>query len=62
LLPVHARDGFLRSVANRVADLPQIGGAEIEDAITFLVANYDVAKGRGARWTLRRQKVASRCV
>jgi hypothetical protein len=33
LLPVHARDSFLRSVANRVADLPQIGAAEIETAI-----------------------------
>jgi hypothetical protein len=45
LLPPNARDRFVRSVANRVSVLPQIGTAEIEDAITFTLASYGVVQG-----------------
>jgi hypothetical protein len=46
MLPVQARDNFLRSVANRVADLPRIGTAEIEDAIAFVLAGRGIIAGR----------------
>jgi hypothetical protein len=37
LLPVAARDGFMRSVANRLSDLPyEVGMAELENAISFV--------------------------
>jgi hypothetical protein len=48
LLPVHARDNFLRSIANRVADLPQIDTAAIETviavALSVLKALQDVVR------------------
>jgi hypothetical protein len=46
LLPVNARDSFLRSVANRVADLPQVGTAEIEAAIAVVLAGLSRDSGR----------------
>lgn len=40
LLPQHERDGLLRSVANRVGGLPEVGAAEIEQAINCALNNY----------------------
>jgi hypothetical protein len=45
-LPIHERGPFLRSVANQVADLPQIGTAEIETAIMFASRSLATQKGR----------------
>jgi hypothetical protein len=48
LLPTHQRDAFLRSVAGRVAGSPDVGMAEIESAITFVLNSYGVAPGNNA--------------
>jgi hypothetical protein len=48
LLPVSSRDAFLKSVAGRVAGLPNIGTAEIETAIQFVLNSYGVIGGHQA--------------
>ena len=48
MLPVNQRDAFVRSVAGRVAGLPNIGMAEIEQAIQFVLNSYGVATGTNA--------------
>jgi hypothetical protein len=42
LLPATSRDGFLKSVAGRVAGVPCLGMAEIEEAIAFVLNNYGI--------------------
>jgi hypothetical protein len=48
LLPVTSRDAFLNSVAGRVAGLPCIGMAEIEQAIAVVLGTYGIAGGHQA--------------
>jgi hypothetical protein len=45
MLPVSQRDSFVRSVAGRVAGLPNVGMAEIESAIQFVLNSYGVTGG-----------------
>jgi hypothetical protein len=45
MLPVSSRSAFLKSVAGRVAGIPNAGMAEIESAIQFVLNNYGVAGG-----------------
>jgi hypothetical protein len=46
LLPSNARDGFMRSVANRISDLPfQAGLPENEQAIAFVLGCRGVTGG-----------------
>jgi hypothetical protein len=49
LLPQHARDSFLRSVAGRVAGLPNVGNAEIERAINFVLNCRGITSGYAFR-------------
>ena len=37
LLPTNSRDAFLRSIANRLADIRNPTNADISDAITFVL-------------------------
>ena len=46
MLPPSRRDVFVRSVAGRVAHLPNFGLAEIECAIQFVLNQYGVIGGR----------------
>jgi hypothetical protein len=48
LLPAHQRDAFVRSVAGRVADIPNFGLAEIETAIVYTLNAYGIALGNQA--------------
>jgi hypothetical protein len=48
MLPTHHRDSFVRSVAGRVADIPNFGIAEIECAIQFVLSHYGIAGGADA--------------
>lgn len=49
LLPANARDHFMRSVANRIADLHHPPGvAELEVAINFVLGTRGVSVGRAA--------------
>jgi hypothetical protein len=49
MLPESKRGQFLRSVGNRLADLPyQASVADIESAITFVLSGYGIAGGRSA--------------
>jgi hypothetical protein len=48
MLPASRRDVFLRSVAGRLAGLPDVGDAEFEQAINFVLNNYGVALGCNA--------------
>jgi hypothetical protein len=46
LLPVNARDGFMRSVANRISDLRHPPGmAELEQAISFVLGCRGIGGG-----------------
>lgn len=45
LLPASSRDAFLKSVAGRVAGIPNVGTAEIESAIQFVLNNYGIIGG-----------------
>ncbi len=38
LLPTYQRDGFLRSVSNRLADLKRITDADVSHAIDFILS------------------------
>jgi hypothetical protein len=47
LIPVSQRDGFLRSIAGRLCDLPyQPSLADVEEAIRFVLACRGVAIGK----------------
>ena len=49
MLPESKRGQFLRSVGNRLADLPyQASVADIETAIAFVLSGHGVAGGRSA--------------
>jgi hypothetical protein len=48
MLPVSSRDAFLRSVAGRVAGVPNVGIAEVETAIAFVLNSYGVGGGVNA--------------
>ena len=48
MLPAHQRDAFVRSVAGRVADIPNFGIGEIECAIQFVLNHYGIAGGADA--------------
>jgi hypothetical protein len=48
LLPTSRRDAFLKSVAGRVAGLPNVGTAEIERAIEFALNCYGIGGGNRA--------------
>jgi len=43
LLPTNSRDAFLRSVANRLADIRNPTNTDIGDAITFVLNSRSVA-------------------
>jgi hypothetical protein len=61
LLPANQRDHFLRSVSNRLGDLPyQPGMAELEQAISFVLNCRGVGGGRGAFSNKIVDKVAAR--
>lgn len=45
MLPVTSRNAFLKSVAGRVAGLPNVGTPEIESAIHFVLNSYGVIGG-----------------
>jgi hypothetical protein len=61
LLPVNARDNFLRSVANRVSDLPyQAGMPEIERAISFVLGCRGVGGGVTTFDRIKQDKVVAR--
>lgn len=52
LLPANQRDGFLRSVSNRLGNLPYPPGmAELEQAIVFILNARGVGGGRAAFFT-----------
>jgi hypothetical protein len=49
MLPSHLRDNFLRTISNRLADLPYRPiNADLQSAITFALSNYGVAAGHSA--------------
>ena len=48
LLPISSRDAFLKSVAGRVAGVPNVGMAEIESAIRFVLNLYGIGGGNQA--------------
>jgi hypothetical protein len=48
LLPPHLRDPFTRSVAGRVSGMPNVGMAELEHAIQFVLGNFGIAGGADA--------------
>lgn len=61
MLPANAQQSFIRSVANRVADLPYtVGMAEIEVAIKFGLGTRGVTGGYGAFTNKTTDKVATR--
>ena len=45
MLPTRQRDSFVRSVAGRLAGLSNVGMAEIESAIEFVLNSYGVVGG-----------------
>jgi hypothetical protein len=51
MLPTRQRDAFLRSVAGRVAGMPDVGIAEIESAIEFTLNAYGVVGGLAFKGT-----------
>lgn len=61
LLPVNARDGFMRSVANRIANLRHPPGmAELEVAIQFVLNARGIGGGARAFDCIRQDKVVAR--
>jgi hypothetical protein len=61
LLPSNARDGFMRSVANRISDPPYPAGiAELETAIRFVLGTRGVTGGYGAFTNKTTNKVVAR--
>jgi hypothetical protein len=61
LLPTNARDNFMRSVANRISDLPYPPGiAELEIAITFVLNCHGIGGGYGAFSNNKSDKVVAR--
>jgi hypothetical protein len=49
LLPTHARDSFLQSVAGRLADLDHITDADMANAVTFVLSTRGVAAAPAKR-------------
>jgi hypothetical protein len=61
LLPDDAKAGFMRSVINRISDLPyQAGPREIEEAIGFVLNCRGIAIGRAAFNRKTKDKVVVR--
>ena len=61
MLPANAQPSFVRSVANRVADLPYtVGTAEIEVAIRFVLGTRGVTGGFAAFTNKTTDQVAPR--
>ena len=61
MLPANARDNFVRSVGNRVADMPYtVGMAEIEVAIKFVLGTREVTGGFAAFTNKTTDRVATR--
>ncbi|HZR88426.1 MAG TPA: hypothetical protein VFB02_16585 [Bradyrhizobium sp.] len=46
LLPAGKREAALRSIANRLAQLPKIEKHDVQSATEFVLGNYGLAGGR----------------
>jgi hypothetical protein len=55
LLPVNQRDHFVRSIAKRLADLPNPNASDLRKAILFILSAKGISATPSLIWEMRKQ-------